>query len=421
MMAPELSSNWKKLQERIKAESSAPASSPSKKPIAPKRKAEAGGGGGATAAPSLPKRQKVDKPAAVAATKKVTKPKPQQQRPSKPAAAAAGAKKMGVTQSSAVTRGTPATITPSLALWAEDNDISTEDLAEAYNLGGHRNNNNNNHSKTDNDDNDLPPSSSSFSRTTTAATIRAEEDRARANEGLAPAAAIAALGRYVAIDCEMVGVGPEGRDSVLARVSLVDFHGRQVYDSLVRPRVQPVTDWRTAITGLTPRSMRDARGFEAVQGEVADLLFGRDGKEGGGGGHGGARILVGHDVRHDLAVLDIGNYPPAQIRDTARFSGYRQYGHGPKPALRVLAREVLGVEIQAGHHSSLEDARVAMLLFRKRKPEFDVEHAARYGKMLAARGGGGGDGGDGFGDGVKEPSRAKAKAAGAKKKKKRRN
>lgn len=341
---------------------------------------------------------------------------------------------MGVTQSSAVTRGTSATITPSLALWAEDNDISAEDLAEAYNLGGppssSSNNNKNNHDQNGNDNDGLPPSlaptsSSSFSRTAAAkvTAIRTAEDRARANEGLAPPDVVASLGRYVAIDCEMVGVGPEGRDSVLARVSLVDFHGRQAYDSLVRPR-EPVTDWRTAITGLTPRSMRAAREFEVVQREVADLLFGTEGSggggRGGGGGGGGARILVGHDVRHDLAVLDIGNYPPAQIRDTARFSGYRQYGHGPKPALRVLAREVLGVEIQAGHHSSLEDARVAMLLFRKRKPEFDVEHAAKYGKMLAARGGGdGGDGGDGVSNG-KELSRAKAKA-GAKKKKKRRN
>ncbi|KAK7751388.1 Adenylosuccinate synthase [Diatrype stigma] len=425
MMAPELSSNWKILQGRIKAESSASASSSSKS-TAQKRKAEGGGGGGGGgAAPSLPKRQKLGKSAAEKPqrqAKKETKPTPRQQRNSKPAAAAAAAGvKMGVTQSSAVTRGTSVTITPSLALWAEDNDISAEDLAEAYNLGvPPPPTNNSSSSKHGDNDNNNP---SSFSRTTATAAkvtaVRAEEDRARANEGLAPPDAVASLGRYVAIDCEMVGVGPEGRDSVLARVSLVDFHGRQVYDSLVRPR-EPVTDWRTAITGLTPRSMRAARAFEVVQREVADLLFG---KEGGSKGGSGPRILVGHDVRHDLAVLDIGSYPPAQIRDTARFSGYRQYGHGPKPALRVLAREVLGVEIQAGHHSSLEDARVAMLLFRKRKPEFDVEHAAKYGKMLASRGSGGDGGGGGYGDGAgnsKELSRAKAKA-GAKKKKKRRN
>ena len=33
------------------------------------------------------------------------------------------------------------------------------------------------------------------------------------------------VGRYLALDCEMVGVGPEGREDALARVSLVNFDG----------------------------------------------------------------------------------------------------------------------------------------------------------------------------------------------------
>lgn len=404
-MAQELSSNWKKLQAKIQAESSVPASSSSSssKPPAKKRKAEVGG----AAALSDPKRQKVGRSAVGGARPQNKSSKESKSAPprhnSKPTAGANN--KMGVTQSSAVTRGTSATITPSLALWAEDNDISPEDLAEAYNLGVPATKNASSSS--------LSSSSLSLaSRTATTTATLEKEDRTRTNEGLAPPDVVASLGRYVAIDCEMVGVGPEGRDSVLARVSMVDFHGRQVYDSFVRPR-EYVTDWRTAITGLTPRSMRDARGFEAVQREVADLLKGSDGSGGGG------RIIVGHDVRHDLAVLEL-SHPPAQIRDTARFSGYRQYGHGPKPALRVLAREVLGVEIQGGHHSSLEDARVAMLLFRKKKPEFDVEHANKYGKMLARRGGSGGDGGDG-GEGGEDGGKAKAKKAQGKKKKKKKN
>lgn len=239
-------------------------------------------------------------------------------------------KPMGITQSSTVAKGTPETVTPSLALWAEDNDISAEDLAEAYNLGIKNN-----------------------------ASLAAAE-RPRVNEGLAPGIEV---GKYVALDCEMVGVGPEGRESVLARVSVVDFHGRQLYDSFVKPR-EYVTDWRTHITGITPRILPTAREFDDVQAAVADLVKNR--------------ILVGHDIRHDLAALQL-SHPSGQIRDTARFAGYRQYGHGPKPALRVLAREVLGVEIQTGHHSSIEDARVAMLLFRKKKSDFDLQHASRYG------------------------------------------
>ena len=397
-MAQELSSNWKKLQAKIKAESSAPASSLSKRTVA-KRKAAA-----SASAPPGPKRQKLDKPAA--ARKQTTKRSPQTWRSdddvnSAPAETTAHGTPMGVTQSSTVTRGTAVTITPSLALWAEDNDISPEDLAEAYNLGVK-------------DNALLRPgvaasrkstlsASSAAATAATAATVTAtlDEDRARANEGLAPADVIASLGRYVAIDCEMVGVGPEGRESALVRVTIVDFHGRQVYDSLVAPRAhQRVTDFRTRVTGL--RGMRDlagARDFATVRAEVAELLL----------AHG--RVLVGHDVRHDLAALELlGEFPAERVRDTARFSGYRRYGHGPKPALRVLAREVLGVEIQSGAHSSLEDVRVAMLLFRRRKPEFDVEHAAKYGR--ASRSGGDGQGKD------KEKDKTKAKAKKKKKKKK---
>ncbi|KAI0134946.1 ribonuclease H-like domain-containing protein [Daldinia grandis] len=309
-MAQELSSNWKKLQGKIKAESTATSSSTPK--VTVKRKADEG-----NPSKSQPKRQKLQNPSNKSSRKPTHPP--------------SSKKPMGVTQSSTIAKGTPATITPSLALWAEDNDISPEDLAEAYNLGVKNN-----------------------------ASLMAAEPP-RVNEGLAPGVEV---GKYIALDCEMVGIGPEGRESVLARVSIVDFHGQQVYDSFVQPR-EPVTDWRTHITGLTPRILQPvARSFDEVQEAVAALMRGR--------------IIVGHDIRHDLAVLQL-DHPSGHIRDTARFAGYRQYGHGPKPALRVLAREVLGVEIQTGHHSSVEDARVAMLLFRKRKSDFDVQHAGKYG------------------------------------------
>ncbi|KAL7629733.1 3'-5' exonuclease [Parahypoxylon ruwenzoriense] len=351
-MAQELSSNWKKLQATIRAESKGVSPSPSSAlKAATKRKSDN--------LPSqfLAKRQKVQESAKGR----------QQQRPPGPPKPIAKPK-MGVTQSSAVTKGTPATITPSLALWAEDNDVSPEDLAEAYNLGLKNN-----------------------------ASLTAAE-QPRVNEGLAPNMEV---GKYVAMDCEMVGVGPGGHESTLARVSIVDFHGRQVYDSFVQPR-ERVTDWRTSITGITPKIIATGRPFKDVQEAVAGLIQGR--------------ILVGHDVQHDLSVLEL-SFPKQQTRDTARFSGYRQYGHGRKPALRVLARELLGIEIQAGHHSSIEDARVTMLLFRRRKSDFDVENAKKFGlpatrKTTATPKNSSND------KGLSAKTKAKAKAKGKKKKKK---
>ena len=75
------------------------------------------------------------------------------------------------------------------------------------------------------------------------------------NEGVSE---VALPGKYVALDCEMVGVGPEpDRDSALARVSLVNFHGHQIYDSYVQvPRKIQVTDYRTAVSGIEPRHLR---------------------------------------------------------------------------------------------------------------------------------------------------------------------
>lgn len=218
---------------------------------------------------------------------------------------------------------------PSLALWAVDNDISAEALAEAYQLGTKNN------------------------------SLMLASEKDKPNHGLSSDVEI---GKYVAIDCEMVGVGPGGHESALARVSMVDFHGRQIYDSFVRPK-ERVTNWRTNVSGVSQKSMRFARDFDEVQQEIDKILHGR--------------ILIGHDIKHDLEALKL-SHPARDIRDTAKFPGFRKYGNGRKPALRLLAQEILGIEIQDGAHSSVEDARVTMLLFRKHKPAFDVDHSNRY-------------------------------------------
>lgn len=170
------------------------------------------------------------------------------------------------------------------------------------------------------------------------------------------------IGRYVAIDCEMVGVGSGGTRSALARVSLVDFHGRQVYDSFVQPQ-ESVTDWRANITGIGPLQMYNSRGFDVVQPLIAEILKGR--------------ILVGHDLRHDLSALRL-RHPLKDTRDTATLRYLWFHGNGGKPSLRTLSREMMGHEMQRGVHSSIEDARVAMAIFRLCKPEFDRMHAKTY-------------------------------------------
>lgn len=216
-----------------------------------------------------------------------------------------------------------------LALWADDNDISREDLIAAY--GG---------------------SLKDFKIPDVVDNI---------NEGLS---VTAKGGKYIAIDCEMVGVGPNaGRDSALARISIVNYHGQQLYDSFVMPK-EAVTDYRTFVSGITPELLQSARTLEAVQTDVAKLL---DGK-----------VLIGHAIRNDLNALLLG-HPKRDIRDTSSYPGFRQLAGGKTPALKKLAKEVLGIDIQNNEHSSIEDARATMLLFRREKEGFKREHSKIWG------------------------------------------
>ena len=213
------------------------------------------------------------------------------------------------------------------------------------------------------------------------------------------------IGKYIALDCEMVGVGPTPTlTSALARVSLVNYHGEQLYDSYVLP-LEPVTDWRTHVSGIAPQHMRHARTLKEVQSAVAKLLKGR--------------VLVGHSVRNDLDALLLG-HPKRDVRDTARFPPYRKMAGGGSPRLKVLASELLGVEIQEGEHSSVEDARATMMLFKRDRAGFEREHVKRWGvdrreaEIAAAKGTQGNDvQGEEDADGREEPK--------AKKKKKKKN
>jgi RNA exonuclease 4 len=61
-------------------------------------------------------------------------------------------------------------------------------------------------------------------------------------------------GKYLAIDCEMVGVGPEGTESSLARVSVVNWYGAVQLDVFVRQR-ERVVDYRTQWSGIRMKDM----------------------------------------------------------------------------------------------------------------------------------------------------------------------
>ena len=60
------------------------------------------------------------------------------------------------------------------------------------------------------------------------------------------------------MDCEMVGVGQGGKDSVLARVSVVNQYGKCIYDRYVKAR-EAVTDFRTQFSGIRPENLKNGK------------------------------------------------------------------------------------------------------------------------------------------------------------------
>lgn len=72
----------------------------------------------------------------------------------------------------------------------------------------------------------------------------------------------------VAMDCEMVGLGPQ-RVSGLARCSIVNIHGAVLYDKYIRPEGE-ITDYRTQVSGITPQHMVRATPFGEARLEVSE-------------------------------------------------------------------------------------------------------------------------------------------------------
>ncbi|KAF8626359.1 hypothetical protein AX15_005011 [Amanita polypyramis BW_CC] len=144
-------------------------------------------------------------------------------------------------------------------------------------------------------------------------------------------------GKYIAIDCEMVGIGIDGSESSLARVSLVNYYGVVQLDEYVKQR-EKVVDYRTQYSGIRDVNMVKATPFEEVQKRVAELL--KD------------RIIIGHAIHNDLKALLL-SHPRTHLRDTQVLSGKFKVVRSKYIALRNLVKQELGLTIQSGEHSSV--------------------------------------------------------------------
>jgi len=163
--------------------------------------------------------------------------------------------------------------------------------------------------------------------------------------------------RYVALDCEMVGVGFNGSRSSLARVCMIDWDGKTLLDLYVKQR-QDVTDFRTFVSGITEDHLTsdNAVTLDECRRQVETLVEGK--------------ILVGHALKNDLSALKI-SHAWHRLRDTGKYEPFMKirFDDGilwPRK-LKELAKEKLGEEIQhpGKPHCPFEDAKAAMSLYKK--------------------------------------------------------
>ena len=168
--------------------------------------------------------------------------------------------------------------------------------------------------------------------------------------------------KYVALDCEMVGVGNDGLRSALALVVIVDYLGRVIYHKYVQP-TEPVTDYRTFVSGVRPEHLVKAENFRVVQKEVSDIIRNK--------------IVVGHGLINDMKALLL-SHSRKHTRDTAMYHLFTFKGQGGKTRakkLKLLVQQYLGIDIQTGEHEPAEDARAALALYKLHRRQWEHEEA----------------------------------------------
>ncbi|XP_064330950.1 interferon-stimulated 20 kDa exonuclease-like 2 [Phalacrocorax carbo] len=184
--------------------------------------------------------------------------------------------------------------------------------------------------------------------------------RGAAKRALKPRSIPPQPSKLVAIDCEMVGTGPGGRTSDLARCSIVGYCGDVVYDRYIRPAA-PIVDYRTRWSGIRRQHMANAVPFSKAQREILRILSGK--------------IVVGHAIYNDFKALKYF-HPKELTRDTSKIPLLNRKGGFPENAaisLKRLAKELLHKDIQVGKsgHSSVEDARATMELYKVVEAEWE--------------------------------------------------
>jgi PAB-dependent poly(A)-specific ribonuclease subunit 2 len=195
-------------------------------------------------------------------------------------------------------------------------------------------------------------------------------------------------GQLLAIDAEFVSYAPAEKEVLedgselevrpaqlgLARVSVVrgdsgPSHGACCMDDYVRT-VEPVYDYLTRYSGLVHGDLDPAvskHHITTLKHAYLKLRYLADS---------GCKF-VGHGLKKDFRMANIV-IPIENVVDTVEIFHFKRQR---KLSLRFLSSYLLGLDIQQGTHDSIEDATVALALYKK---YLELENAGTFQETLLA-------------------------------------
>ena len=171
---------------------------------------------------------------------------------------------------------------------------------------------------------------------------------------------LAAGMQVYALDCEMVLTTDDVYS--LARISVLNWHGKTVMDKFVKPAL-PIKDYFTQFSGITEKLLEGVTTtLEDIQKELLAICT-------------SSTILLGHSLESDFNAL---KFTHPFVIDTAIIYPHPR-GLPLRSSLKFLANKYLKREIQKGGasgHDSVEDARAVLDLVRLK-----CEKGPRWGTM----------------------------------------
>lgn len=162
--------------------------------------------------------------------------------------------------------------------------------------------------------------------------------------------------KRVVLDTETTGLHPgDGKGDEILTLSIVDGHGKVLYDGRYKPRWNERWDAASKVNGILPADVEDLPTIEADLPKIREIV-------------GSADEIVAYNAKFDLSFLKCVGVEPkkdAKITDTmAEYAAFakvpRANGKGFKNLKLTEAAEAVGHQWTGKAHGSLADAQATL-------------------------------------------------------------